>query len=239
MKTNTDLVSYAKKALAEKWVYWYGTTGVRCTGDLLSRKTAQYPKEYTSSRMPTYQQHIKDGRMCADCINLAKGFIWLDESTGKQVYASNGCPDKSADGIFSLAVIKGPISTLPEIPGVMVRFSGHAGIYIGNGKVIEARGFSFGIVQTNLSERPWTDWYKMPGITYPVANREPKQYVERGDKGPDVIALQKMLIRDGYDVGRWGADGDFGAATEQALKLWLFDRYYQHKARLPIDQITR
>ena len=30
--------------------------------------------------------------------------------------------------------------------------------------------------------------------------------------------MQTNLIRLGYDLGRWGADGDFGDATEAALK---------------------
>ena len=37
-------------------------------------------------------------------------------------------------------------------------------------------------------------------------------------EGEDVKALQTNLIRLGYDCGKWGADGDFGDATEIALK---------------------
>lgn len=33
---------------------------------------------------------------------------------------------------------------------------------------------------------------------------------------PEVKALQKHLIRAGYDVGHWGADGHYGPATELA-----------------------
>ena len=32
-----------------------------------------------------------------------------------------------------------------------------------------------------------------------------------------------MLIQRGYDVGRWGADGSFGAGTESAVKLFQSD----------------
>ena len=38
-KTSEGLVEFAKKALSDGWRYWYGTTGVRCTPDLLRRTT--------------------------------------------------------------------------------------------------------------------------------------------------------------------------------------------------------
>ena len=36
--------------------------------------------------------------------------------------------------------------------------------------------------------------------------------------GEEVKTMQGGLIRLGYDCGRWGADGDFGDATEMALR---------------------
>lgn len=43
----------------------------------------------------------------------------------------------------------------------------------------------------------------------------------RGTKGEDVTALQELLIRDDYLTGT--ADGDFGPATERAVKAWQKD----------------
>ena len=40
----------------------------------------------------------------------------------------------------------------------------------------------------------------------------------RGDIGPDVLILQKMLIGNGFSCGRTRADGRFGENTEQAVK---------------------
>lgn len=42
--------------------------------------------------------------------------------------------------------------------------------------------------------------------------------LRNGDSGQDVRVLQESLISLGYDCGRWGPDGDFGDATEIALK---------------------
>ena len=82
-KTSEGLVEFAKKALSDGWRYWYGTTGVKCTPDLLRRKTAQYPAHYTAGRMARYNRDIAEGRSCADCIGLAKGYMWRDEETGR------------------------------------------------------------------------------------------------------------------------------------------------------------
>ncbi len=40
----------------------------------------------------------------------------------------------------------------------------------------------------------------------------------KGDKGTKVKALQENLIKLGYNLGGYGADGDFGSATQAAVK---------------------
>ena len=42
--------------------------------------------------------------------------------------------------------------------------------------------------------------------------------LKNGMTGSDVEALQTALIRLGHSCGRWGADGDFGDATELAVR---------------------
>ena len=39
----------------------------------------------------------------------------------------------------------------------------------------------------------------------------------KGSKGNAVVRLQKALLENGYDLGKWGADGDFGSATQTAV----------------------
>ena len=41
--------------------------------------------------------------------------------------------------------------------------------------------------------------------------------LKHGCEGTDVKVLQEYLIELGYDLGKWGADGDFGDATELAV----------------------
>ena len=164
MKTN-----YGLRQWALDWVgmpYWYGTVCYECTESLLKRKKAQYPKHYTESRMARYQSDIKNGRWAADCIGLAKGYMWWDSEKKSAKYASNGCPDLSANGMYYVADERGDMASLPEIPGIMLWKSGHAGIYLGDGWAVEERGFDYGCVKTRVSERGWQLWYKLPGLTY-------------------------------------------------------------------------
>ena len=64
----------------------------------------------------------------------------------------------------------GAISTMPEIPGLMLWKSGHAGVYIGGGYAIEAMGTSKGVVKTKVSDRNWQGWGKLPYIDYREGN---------------------------------------------------------------------
>lgn len=45
----------------------------------------------------------------------------------------------------------------------------------------------------------------------------------RGSKGDAVVRLQKALMEKGYDLGKWGADGDYGSATSAAVLAFQVD----------------
>ena len=48
-----------------------------------------------------------------------------------------------------------------------------------------------------------------------------------GSKGDDVKWLQQKLIDLGYDLGKWGADGDYGKQTAKAVKQFQMDNHLQ------------
>ena len=163
-KNNVDLVIWAQNALNEHWGYVWGTYGQVLTSGLLEAKVEQYPDSVGG-----YYDFIVAnwlGGRTADCIGLIKGYSWLDDVTHETVYASNGMPDIGADQMYEAAVEKGPISTIPEIPGLAVWKPGHIGIYIGNGQVIEAAGTRIGVIQSSLYNGTFTHWLKIPYINY-------------------------------------------------------------------------
>lgn len=55
--------------------------------------------------------------------------------------------------------------------------------------------------------------------TYDIGER----VLKNGCEGEDVKQLQTYLIQLGYALGSYGADGDFGAATEKAVKKFQED----------------
>lgn len=249
-----QLVSFCTALLGMP--YWYGTCGYKCTEDLLKRKANQYPTHYTSSRMSKYRQAIADKKVCVDCIGMIKAFFWTNGGQGiidyingtgdyKSVYASNGMPDKSANGFLSWLKGKGckhgSINTIPEEPGITVFSPGHVGLYIGNGYVIEARGFNYGVVKTKLKNRPWKEWAYLPEslITYPSVKDEPEKKSTLGSRnlllkssrmrGDDVKELQEKLNSIGYDCGE--VDGIFGKKTDAGV------RSFQRAMNITIDGV--
>ena len=200
--TNIALVDFLLALQAKGSPYWYGTCVYECTQSRLKSKAKQYPAHYTDSRMPKYRQNIADKAVCADCIGAIKGFMWTNGGegvleaygTGKNFtskYGSNNCPDKSANGMFEYAKKQGmpwgTIDTIPEIPGLAVRYDGHVGTYIGGGKVVEWRGFNYGSQITELKDRKWLHWYQLPFIEYAEAEKpESAAQVEIVSRGGEV-----------------------------------------------------
>ena len=163
-KNNLDLVQWAISAEAAGWGYVWGTFGQVLTRDTLAAKAAQYP-----DNVGVYEEYIRShylGRRTADCVGFIKGYCWYDPETDSVNYATNGMPDIGADQMYRAAAEKGPISTMPEIPGLAVWHQGHIGIYIGNGYAIEAMGTRYGVVKTRVAARSWTHWLKIPYINY-------------------------------------------------------------------------
>ena len=179
--TNEHFADWCLKMAEAKSPYWYGTCVYKATNSVLSSKTNQYPSHYGSSRTSRYKQDIANKQVVADCIGGCKGYAWSNggqgvleaigtDKTFTRKYGSNGCPDKSASGMFTYAKSKGmdwgTIDTLPEIPGLALFKEGHAGYYVGNGYAVEWKGFNYGCVKTAVKGRGWLNWYKLPFIDY-------------------------------------------------------------------------
>ena len=252
--TNEHFAAWCEKMLGQP--YWYGSCAYKATAALLNRKSRQYPSHYGSARTARYQQDIRNRAVVCDCIGGLKGYCWTGGGqsaleaigTDKAVasrYGANGCPDKGANGMFSYAKSKGmawgTIDTLPDVIGLALYRDGHVGYTAGGGYAVEWRGFAYGCVKTRIAERDWTHWYQIPFLDYGNAGFDSpsgsvftqaalgSRLLQNGSRGTDVQSLQEQLMKLGYPLTKYGADGKFGTETEKAVKA------FQRKAGLTVD----
>jgi hypothetical protein len=213
-KTNTGLVAYAKAMLGKP--YWYGTFGQIGTEALYNSKKKQYPEYYKRSNYTQGWEH-QYGQRVHDCVGLIKGYLWSDTTTSVPKY--NSAQDVSANGMLTKCKEKGAIGTIPELPGVLVFYSGHVGVYEGNGYVIEAMGHSHGVVRTKLKDRPWKNWGKCPWIDYSEPTKKPTVTVTVKKKTLDELAKEVI-------AGKWGTGAERQKAIDAAYKTGKIDYGY-------------
>lgn len=163
-KNNLDLVKWSEFAADKGWGYVWGTYGTVLSPDFLESKIIQYPDEVGGKEDFIRENWL--GKRTADCVGLIKGYSWYDTASQMTILVSNGMPDIGADTMYKNATEKGTIDTIPEIPGLAVWKEGHIGVYIGDGKVVEAYGTTSGVIRSELANGGWTHWLKIPYITY-------------------------------------------------------------------------
>lgn len=163
-KNNLDLVKWSEFAADKGWGYVWGTYGTVLSPDFLESKIIQYPDEVGGKEDFIRENWL--GKRTADCVGLIKGYSWYDTASQMTILVSNGMPDIGADTMYENATEKGTIDTIPEIPGLAVWKEGHIGVYIGDGKVVEAYGTTSGVIRSELANGGWSHWLKIPYISY-------------------------------------------------------------------------
>lgn len=106
----------------------------------------------------------------------------------------------------------------------------------GDWYIIEAKGVMYGVVKSKLYSRKPNFWGIMDKYfdysatvaapeetTVVVAPTLGSRVLKNGSEGEDVKQMQTALIRLGYDLGKWGTDGDFGDCTEAAVEAFQLD----------------
>lgn len=186
--TNKQLISYVKTMLGHP--YWYGCFGQISTKKLYNSKKAQYPDMY-KWECPSSQLN----KRVFDCVGLIKGAIWSGanpDTTPKYTKSQ----DVSADGMYNKATVKGKIADIPDVKGLIVYKKGHVGVYIGDGKVIEAKGHAYGVVKTALKGSYWTNYFYCPFITY-VTDEKKSDNKKENNK---TYTAPKVLIGHNYKL---------------------------------------
>lgn len=230
-----ELANYA--VTKKNTPYFYGSKMKVLTNVFMATMHKMYPNTVTDAYMTKAKNKGQIGVVNTDCSGLISGY------TNKILGSAQ---------LYSQAYARMPINTWKIwAPGVVLWKSGHVGVYIGNGKVIEARGIDYGTVETDIEARGWSygltfSWMDytydegVPSdqITYKKENpyKEPTKLIVKGSKGDGVKWLQYELIEAGYNIGTYGPDhngidGQAGSKTISALTS------FQQSAKIQIDGI--
>ena len=165
-KTTSGLLRYASAMVGRP--YWYGTFGNTASADLYAAKNAQYTAHYNPNDDPAVEAtFVADyGKRVHDCVGLVKGYRWTDVGVSPMpapVYVAS--QDVDVKGLWAqctknrVQLSAGNEVTLGSV--VFTRNNDHCGVYIGSGKVAEARGRAYGVVESNLSDRNFL-WAGVP-----------------------------------------------------------------------------
>lgn len=224
--TRQTMIDYAKQEAARGSIYVWGGQGERgaqLTNDWIRRRETSATNANRAIALLSKNKTKYDPAMIGafDCSGLIGACL-----------NANGNPgfDDTADGYRNRSVKIGKAELQPgdfvfEFNGTK---SNHVGIYIGGGKVVEARGRDYGVVITDLDAREWTR-YGRPDFMYadgaqPAPTPQPipapgipklEHNLKKGDEGEQVRMAQEQLTFHKAQPGK--IDGDFGTNTRNAV----------------------
>jgi len=251
-----DFDAYLYKELELASIYVLGGQGERVV-DILPR----IPSMETTERVKQILQRIKDNFLklsnwsiynahAFDCSGLGTVYfiqkkLIPGDTTADGLYEKYCTPIKKSelrDGDMVFQQGTKTVEVTDDKTGKkikkQVKYMHHVGYYVGGGKVIEAKGRLYGVVESEYNTNNWSHagrpkfWGEGPKPGKIVISRE--LYYKTDGKtlmhGDDVKALQIRLNELKYNCG--SNDGIFGKNTDIAV------RNYQSDNKLTVDGIA-
>ena len=174
----------------------------------------KYPTKYQLGTF--FNKKDEKGKYLTDCTGLIKAVLWHYPEYG--IYRKG--QDQNDQMMLADSVESGFISTIPEIPGLIVWQSGHAGIYLGKGQVLEStqkvwpNGKGNGLVISQFNDPKaemyrgtWRKWFKYRLIEY---EEEKEMNLKEGRN--DFTYLGKKIIlykqKKNQELGMISASGN-------------------------------
>lgn len=218
------------------WPYIYGDRGQECT---------------PSKRQAVYNSHPDQEGLISKCQVLKKtkgncaGCQWYPDGKRVRSFDCRGFTYWIIKQIYNFEIMgagatsqwndddnwkaKGTIDTIPDDLLVCLFYTQK-----GNPKVMQHTGLGYkgetlecgnGVQWFKTRNKKWTHWAVPKCVAGDVPEPDPdrKPTLRKGDKGDWVKKAQELLLGKGYDLGKWGADGSFGNATESAVKDFQTD----------------
>lgn len=184
-----DLIAKFQYAIDNNFGYIWGTAGIKWTAEKQAAATREMTVKYGKKWI---------GHYVADCSGL---FTWAFKQLGGTMYHGSNtmyrswCTDKGR-------LTGGKRSDGKELkPGTAVFTGtednhGHVGLYIGNGKVIEAQGTQAGVVVSSVTLDKWTYWGELKGVVYDGSTPEPEPQ-PKPEKGYAIVTGKNVALRQG------------------------------------------
>ena len=169
---------------------------------LLEQQARQYPL-YAPMILRYGPRWI--GRRCFDCAQLTRAAA---QAAG--VSLPSGASSQWRDARAWKE--RGAIDALPDEPGLFLytqkggRMT-HAGVSVGGGWEVDARGHAYGVVRRRIADTSFTHWARLAvgedaGTGESAQPQAPAvRTLRRGMTGEDVRALQSRLLEMGFGVG--------------------------------------
>ena len=151
-------------------------------------------------------------------------FVWAYKRFGASIYHGSDTIWRKYTSMTGR--VEGTLSIRPGT-AVFMENDGkrtHVGLYVGNGKCIEAQGTRTGVVESDISR--WDEWGQLTDVDYEgVAADEIRvalPTLRRGDEGAAVKELQTILNADSR-YGGLEVDGVYGRATMASVRAFQGD----------------
>ena len=188
--------------------YASGTFGQKFSEAFIRQKREQYPSSYPDSKIRSLRNKAANGDLYLfDCCGLIKSIIWNFPSV---VYKSNGLPDVNDSGIWNQYCVEKSNLWNNVEPGEILHMKGHVGIYIGEGKAIEATArweekvLVSHVMNISLDadhSRKWEAHGKLTLLEYEASASEPTPVeifyiVKKGDNLTKIEAMHGMTLAE-------------------------------------------
>ena len=232
-KTKAEIIAGSAEAEIG-WPYVWGAVGAKC----MPEKRQYYagrdvcPEGERKVIISGCQALNGSGKSCGGCvfypnnmrtlIDDCQGFV--KQTAGRAEITFTGGGATSMWNGSTNWERKGTRDTLPEQLCCIFwqasdkKTMSHIGWYIGGGWMIHCSGT---VKKEKLSAKV-THWAIPKGLNGNVPTTD-KPTLRRGSSGEYVTLLQTKLIQRGYDLQPYGADGKYGAKTENVVKAFQRD----------------
>lgn len=220
----SEFISYLRSRIGS--IYVWGAQGENVLAEanplewICSKETSETNTQRAYALFKQRKQEGVNPILAYDCSGLIVAFL-LDVGILKG--------DRTAAALYSMCDIKMDNASNLMAGDFVCHYSAqkgyitHVGVYVGDGKVIEARGRDHGVVETNLDERPWNRFGRLTALE-PYLKDEPVEPMSLAVCKPvlsgDAYAkMQEALNALGYtdsDGNMLTVDGKWGKRSRQA-----------------------